>query len=45
MPIRIRETPITRITVPVTRGGNSLISRPIRPETTTPNTPAAITEP
>ena len=45
MPIFISETPITRITVPVTTGGKNRASRPTKEASTRPNSPAEITEP
>ena len=45
MPTRISDTPITRMMVPVTTGGNSGSSRLMNGATTMPKTPAAITDP
>ncbi len=41
----ISDTPMTRITVPVTTGGNSRASRPINGATMRPKRPLAITAP
>ena len=45
IPTRINETPITRMIVPVTTGGNSGKSLPMKGATSTAKTPAAMTEP
>jgi hypothetical protein len=45
IPTRINETPITRMIVPVTTGGNSGKSLPMKGATSTAKTPAAMTDP
>ena len=45
MPMRMSETPMTRMIVPVTTGGNSRIRLPIRGATRKAKTPAAMTAP
>jgi hypothetical protein len=45
MPTRISETPMTRMIVPVTTGGNKASRRLTNGATMIPNNPAAITEP
>jgi hypothetical protein len=45
MPTRIRETPITRMMVPVTTGGNSGSSQLMKGAATAPKIPAPVTEP